>query len=308
MITAVLTVVVCLCLFYEQVELPLLIPLCLIAGMLIAYLQRHQHSETLSIDVMAQASRMNQVNPLLKLATTLTLMFLCIASQTVITGLFLAVVMVVLARFAGGIKTHQYMHVFALPLSFLMLGALTLLINVSSEPGNLLNLNVAGIWLSVTTNTQTIAGLVIARALGAVSCLCVLSMTTPMSDIIGVLKKIHCPIVVIDLMYLIYRYLFILLSLHRDMRNAARSRLGFKDYRNNVRSTGMIYANLLSRSYQSASLSYDAMESRCYQDGIAFLEQHVPVRFGHVVTAAVAGVICVFFFAASFFALPILPF
>ena len=108
-----------------------------------------------------------------------------------------------------------------------------------------------------------------------------------MPDIIGVLRRVRCPELIIDLMYLIYRYVFILLSLHHDMHDAAKSRLGFKDYRTSLRATGMIYSNLFVRSYQFASRNFDAMESRCYDAGISFLKQPVKVNPAHIAVFAV---------------------
>jgi len=115
-----------------------------------------------------------------------------------------------------------------------------------------------------------------------------------MPDIIGVLRRVRCPDIIIDLMYLIYRYIFILLSLHDDMRNAAKSRLGFKDYHTSMRSTGKIYANLLARSYQFASRNFDAMESRCYDTGIRFLISRINVTSMQIVVAATLLMVSLF--------------
>jgi cobalt/nickel transport system permease protein len=107
-----------------------------------------------------------------------------------------------------------------------------------------------------------------------------------MSDIIGVLRRSHCPKLIIDLMYLIYRYIFILMYLHHEMQVAVKSRLGFRDYRTGIRITGQIYANLLARSYQFEGKNFDAMESRCYDTGIMFLESKHNVTFLHGAVSA----------------------
>ncbi|HBT95388.1 MAG TPA: cobalt ECF transporter T component CbiQ [Coriobacteriia bacterium] len=308
MITAVLSTAVAFLLFFGKLPLPALIPLCIVLGVLIALLNRHHHDNTLSIDVLAQISRLNKVNPGLKLSALLIAMISCVASQTVFTGLFLLVVVCLLAVCAGGLSLHHYVRVLALPISFLMIGTLALLFAVSSEPLGLLSFNVFGFWLSVTPDTQATAALVVSRAMGAVSCLCLIGLTTPMSEIIGVLRRLHCPEVVIDLMYLIYRYLFILLSVHREMRDAAKSRLGFRNFRNNVRSTGMIYSSLLSRSYHFASRNYDAMESRCYSGGIVFLEHPAPIGAAQVVVAVCLVSACLGLCLSSFLLPTLLPY
>lgn len=308
MITALLSTAVCFCLWYGRIDLPALIPACLGVGVFVAVLNRHQHDQPLLIDAIAQMSRLNRVNPALKLGVLFALMVLCVASNTVITGLFLMVVMTVLAVVVGGLSLHHYMRVAALPLSFLLVGVLALLVQVLEEPAGILNVNLGVWWFSVTLTSQATAALVIARALGAVSCLFLISLTTPLPEIIGVLRRLRVPTVVIDLMYLIYRYVFIVVALNHEMRDAAKSRLGFRTFRSDVRSTGMIYSNLLSCSYRAASLSFDAMESRCYQEGIVFLEQRIPVRALHAVVAFGLLVVCLCLCAFSLFAPACLPF
>jgi len=282
------------CLFYGQLPLPVLVALCVVLGVFLGYLSRHQHSGILSVDVMAQKSRLKNVHPLLKFGTLLALILLCVASPNPLTGVFLLCTMIILAVGVGGLSLSRFVRILALPVSFLLIAGIALLFYVAPDPTGVLNIPVLGFWVSVSAETQAHTALIVSRALGAVSCLCVLGVTTPMPDIIGVLRRFRCPSLIIDLMYLIYRYIFILLSLHRDMRDAARSRLGFRDYRTSLRTTGTIFANLLARSYQFAGKNFDAMESRCYDTGIVFLEQRATL-------SALQVVVCVLLLAFTVF-------
>ncbi len=106
-----------------------------------------------------------------------------------------------------------------------------------------------------------------------------------MSELIGVLRRARCPDVLIGLMYLIYRYIFVLLSMYHTMRSAAKSRLGYVDYRTSIRTTGNLYSNLLARSYRHANRNFDAMESRCFDTEIRFLESEKKVTVVHAATA-----------------------
>ncbi|MCL2045499.1 MAG: cobalt ECF transporter T component CbiQ [Oscillospiraceae bacterium] len=272
-ITALLIVMFTGLSLYGRVSILLLA--CVSVGMAVflTYFNSHSHNEELSIDIMAQTSRLRDFHPVLKFWTLIALLFICVASKSVYTGIFLSIMMMTLSKFAGGLKLHNYIGVLIVPIRFLLIGGLALLLETSPEPMGIVNCNIFGIWLCVTPISQIKTALVISRAFGAVSCLCLLSTSTPMPDIIAVLRKAHCPEFIIDLMYLIYRYIFILTSLHHEMHNAAKSRLGFKDYRTSLRSTAMIYASLLGRSFQFAGKNFDAMESRCYDTGISFLQR-----------------------------------
>jgi len=274
-------------LFCDKLPQPLLIAICAVLGVFLARTsRRNKHTQAIPIDVLAQVSRLKTVNPMLKFWTLLTLIIICVASGNPYTGVFLLVSAILLAVFAGGLHLRHFIQTISLPVSFLLIGGLALLFEVSPEPSGILNIQAFGFWLSVSGASQARTALIVSRALGAVSCLCLLSVTTPMPDIIGALRRARCPAIIIDLMYLIYRYIFILLSLHREMRDAAKSRLGFRDYRAGMRATGKIYANLLVRSYRFASINFDAMESRCYGAGIRFLERRAGIAPVHALAAA----------------------
>lgn len=293
MITAILTMTVIWCLFYSRMPTPGLVLLCLVSGIVLTVMGRHRHTQFLTIDVQAQASRLNKVNPLLKFLTVLILMILCVAAKTPLVGLFLMIVVPVLVVCAGRLALSKYIRLLSLPLSFLLLSGLALLFEVSANASGAVHIPVFGVWLCVSAKAQLQTTLVIARALGAVSCLYLLSLTTPMAEIISVLRRLRCPEIIIELMYLIYRYIFILLSMYHTMRNAAKSRLGYINYRTNLRTTGSLYSNLLSRSYRFAGRNFDAMESRCYDTKIHFLESRKPVTVLPVLVAAAVIVLTV---------------
>lgn len=67
------------------------------------------------------------------------------------------------------------------------------------------------------------AGNLVLKALGAVSALYMMTLTTPLSEIIAVLRKAHVPKLIIELMNMIYRYIFIMIDTHSRMKNSAES-------------------------------------------------------------------------------------
>lgn len=296
MFTAILTAIVVWCLFYGQLPKMLLVAICIAFFIFFILQGKHNHARFLTIDVLAQSSRLNKVNSGLKLVAVLLFMVLSISARSPVVGLFLTIVISVFIVWIGGLKLHDYIHLLALPVTFLLLSGLALLFEVTRQPAGVLNLHLFGFWFCVTESTQTNTALVMARTLGAVSSLYLLSLTTPMAEIIGVLRRAHCPNVIINLMYLIYRYLFIILSMYYTMKDAAKSRLGFESYRTSIRTTGSIYSNLLARSYRQANRNYDAMESRCFDEDIRFLEHRYRVCGMH---AGIAGGIAVASLALS---------
>ena len=261
-ITAILTMVVIWCLFYGVIPNAILIGICFIAGAFLAAVSRHKHEGFLVIDIIAQNSKLNKVNASLKFWTVLILLFLCVASNSVVIGLVLTVVMFILIVPFGRLHFHDYLSLLSLPVSFLLISALALLFDYGNLAAGVINVPVFHGYLFVSQSSQLRAAIVLTKALGALSCLYLLSLSTPMSEIISVLRSAHIPDIVIELMYLIYRYTFVLFEMYRSMKDAAKSRLGFVNFSISVKTTGKIYSNLMARSYQKAMKNFDAMESR----------------------------------------------
>ena len=273
--------------FYGRIPPLMLALLCLSLGTALFVLGRHKHTQFLAIDVLAQTSHLKHVNSALKFWTTLALMALAVSARSLWVGVYLTLAMSALTVGVGGIRTRDYVRLLSLPVSFLMISGLALLFEITAQRTGIIGIHIFSVWLCVGAAAQARAALVMARAISAVSCLYFLSLTTPMSDLIGVLRRARCPELLTDLMYLIYRYIFILLSLYHMMRNAAASRLGFASNSAGLRTTGSLFANLLARGYRQANINFDAMESRCYDTGIRFLENRAPISVAPATAAAV---------------------
>jgi len=271
--------------FLGRVPFWLLATVCAGAGGALAVLGRHSHEGILPADQLARRSRLQCVSPGLKFWTVLALICLCLCGRSVWCGTALTILAAVLITAVGGVHLHDYLHLLAVPLIFLLLSLLALLWQFGPEAAGVMSFPAFGGFFSVTAAAQLRTELLAARVLGAVSCLYLLSLSTTVSQIIGVLRRARCPDIVAELMYLIYRYIFVLLEMHRTMKDAAGSRMGYRNWRTGLRTTGKIYANLLARSYRQASKNFDAMESRCYEGQICFLESRRPLRTAHALTA-----------------------
>lgn len=285
MITALLAAIVLYFLFAGlwADPWPLLAGLC--AGTFLWIFGRHKHGDTLVIDSLSRQSKFSSMNPELKLLGSTLLLILSILSDSVWPPLLLFVAMAVITV-SGGIRLHDYLSLLSLPAAFLLLSGIALLWDFSSQPTGVLSFPCFGGYFVLTETAQISARLIMARALGAVSCLYFLSLSTPMSEIITSLRKFHVPGIITDLAILIYRYIFILLSTYRCMKDAAASRLGFRGLTRSLLTTGKIYGKLLGNSFRKAGACFDAMESRCYNGEIRFLHKKKPIRLGGILLFA----------------------
>ena len=81
-------------------------------------------------------------------------------------------------------------------------------------------------YLCVTEKNLHQAVLLFFKAFGAVSCLYALILTTPSHEVIGTLRRCRIPAILTELMSLIYRFIFVLTDVQRQMLTASLARMG----------------------------------------------------------------------------------
>lgn len=284
--SACLAFLLFLFLSYGRIPFPAGLLFSLLGGGLLAIAgKRRQQTGPSSIDVLAQRSPLRRVNAKLRLFSCVAALFLCIAANSILVGIVTLSLCIGFLCTVGKLRPSSFLRVFALPLSFLLLGSFALLLQVSSHPQGLFDLPFLGRWLSVTPQSQLQTVLVLAKSLGAASCTYALALTTPMAELLEAMRELHVPSLLIELMFLLYRYIFLLFSMLVNLTHAAKSRLGYHSLRAGLRSAGGLAANLLVLSLRRASASYDAMQARCYQGTLSFFYEKPPVRTKHVVYA-----------------------
>ena len=113
---------------------------------------------------------------------------------------------------------------------------------------------------------QPEGGLVFARII-VKSTLCLFTMillsnTTPFSELLGVLRRIHFPALMITTLALMYRYLFVLVDETARMQHARASRTFTKQRAHVWKSLATIIGQLFVRSTERAERIYAAMCAR----------------------------------------------
>jgi cobalt/nickel transport system ATP-binding protein len=87
-------------------------------------------------------------------------------------------------------------------------------------------------------------------------------LTTPFNRVLDALKWYRVPAILLDTTAMTYRYAGLLLEEFHRMRDSARSRGGFRGYRNSQRSVALILAQVILRAYDRAGRIQSAMVAR----------------------------------------------
>lgn len=94
-----------------------------------------------------------------------------------------------------------------------------------------------------------------------------------MVDLFSVLRKLRLPKLMIEMMDLIYRFIFVLLETAGTMYTAQNSRLGYVNLVSGYRSMGSLVSALFIRSYKRSNELYTSLEARGYDGELRVLEE-----------------------------------
>lgn len=233
----------------------------------------HKHGEGSAIDFYAYASKIRHWNPAFKVAFSVTILLLCIILNSPYVSVAVILAMAYLSVIKGGIPIHEYLSILMIPIVFILLSTVTMGVDFSNQPIGQYNLNLGFGYLYTAQAKLMEMVFLMLKVFGAISAMEMMTLSTPSSEIISVLRKAHVPKLIIELMNLIYRYIFILLDVYAKMKNSADSRQGYCDFKTSCYTFGSVASNMLVVSLKKANAYYNAMEARCYDGDLLFLEE-----------------------------------
>jgi cobalt ABC transporter, permease protein CbiQ len=250
------------------------------------HIKGHKHGTWISIDYFAYASKLRNLNAAFKVILSLVTIFLCIGLNNSYVSLAVIIYTAYIVICLGGLSFHDYLSILTIPLTFILLSIIAIILNGSKYAIGDFHIYL-GFGYIYTTFAMLKYGLALMlKIIASISALQFMILTTPSSEIITVIRKMHVPAAFADLMNMIYRYIFILLEVFAKMKNAAESRLGYRDFKTFCRTFGSVASNLLVLSLKKAGAYYDAMEARCYDGQLLFLEEEKNLSIQMVICAS----------------------
>lgn len=238
----------------------------------------HKHGEGISIDFYAYTSKIRYWNATFKVSFSMAILIFCIILDNPYVSVTVIIAMAYLTIVKGGLSPSVYLSIMAIPIVFILLGTCSIAIDFSKHPLGQYNLYLGFCYVFTSQEQLKEVVFLILKVFAAISALQMMTLSTPASEIIYVLRKAHVPKLIVELMNLIYRYIFILMDVYTKMKNSAESRLGYCDFKTSCRTFGGIASNMLVTSLKKANMYYDAMESRCYDGELIFLQEDIKVE------------------------------
>ncbi|WP_042202912.1 cobalt ECF transporter T component CbiQ [Paenibacillus camerounensis] len=203
------------------------------------------------IDVLSGSNALRAISPMWKSLFAAVMFILSYALHPVLQAA-IAVWMMVWCTAYARIPLRAYGLLSGTALLFYLLGMPALLL----EPGHPAAAG-AGIYelpvlpLYVTAAGLERAGLLLVRVTACLSCFLFIILTIPFSELLQVLRRLRMPQIVLELMLIMYRFLFILSDTAHGMLLARRLRGGKRGFRDKLGETaamaGVLFAGTMHR-------------------------------------------------------------
>jgi cobalt/nickel transport system permease protein len=231
------------------------------------------------VDKSAYTNTLAKSSPITKTFFALSTLFISVSASffdvpgivSFITPIVVFVICTSLTLGLAKVKAHIYLDLFTYPTYMLTLSCIFLALFFGSGtplteiqlPWTTWTIFKGGISMSINT---------FLRVESALSCLFFLVLTTSITDLCVLLRRIHIPQVMVELSMLIYRYIFLFLETSEKMTLAQKLRLRRSSWLSSIRSLAMLTGSLFIRTLDQGERTLAAMNARGYDGEIRILD------------------------------------
>lgn len=239
------------------------------------------------LDKYTYTNTLRDVHPMEKFIFAMVTLTAALFFQSPWVHLFIFFSFSLLIVWAARIPATFYLGYLCFPLPFVLLSIVTIAVNFSRDKAVFDHSFRILSFYAGTTEGALIDGLdIFLRTFACISCLFFLSLTTPMVDITWVLRRLRVPAVFVELMTIIYRFIFVLLETAIIIKTSQECRLGYASPKRAFLSLGQLIANLFIKALQNYRYLVLAMESRLYDGELKVLETAQTVSTTNIVFMA----------------------
>jgi len=215
------------------------------------------------IDRNAQTNRWRRIPAVDKAVFAIGMMVVCLLSSWPAQ---LAVILLMLSSLVAGARVplRDVWSCATIPVGFIAAGTVAQIITLHFHGG----LPVFGI----APDALLPAGRVALRSFACVSALIWLALTTPLTDILQLLRRLGMGSEISDIALMMFRFIWLTLDCVESGVNSQANRLGYATYRGGLKSMGMLLASLLPRVLSRARRLEAGLAARGYTGELRFVE------------------------------------
>ncbi|MGI0484252.1 cobalt ECF transporter T component CbiQ [Pantanalinema rosaneae CENA516] len=208
------------------------------------------------LDVYTYANRLRQISPQQKLLFAIAVLVIALITHP-IPQLLIAVWLGIWTVGYARIPARVYLSVLMVAGLFLLTSIPALVVSVvavdqiaSIQPDPVAGITFGNGYFFVSRDGLIRAFQIGMRSLACTSCLLFLLFTIPFTDLLQVLRQWRVPILLTELLLLMYRFIFLFLDVVTELQLAQRARGGYRTRQRWMYSVGLLVSQLLVRSLQ----------------------------------------------------------
>lgn len=219
----------------------------------------------LRIDEVAYHNPLAKKNPFIKWGLGMGGLILAISIPSYSLLLLIMLLMNGLILGVARIDVGFYLKLLKIPSGFLILSISMILITISKSPeGYEKAIYLLGYYIGYTKDTLDTATYLLIRCFTCMSCMYFMTLTVGMNQQIKVLKKLHIPHEVIELIILMYRFIFILIEEVEQIKLAQEMRFGYDGIKRSYHSIGMLIKLLMKKMMSRYKKLCTVLEIKLY--------------------------------------------
>ncbi|MBF0300865.1 MAG: cobalt ECF transporter T component CbiQ [Oligoflexia bacterium] len=242
----------------------------------------------LLINELSYSNHWRFIHPAEKIIFVTLCMLSSLIAKSPYPPLIVAIFITIVAAIFAKIKLKLWVKLLIIPLGFVLLGCLSIIITFSwpSAISNILQIQFSLSSVGIVTATH-----VLAKFFGCTTSLLLLTLTTPLTDIIQFLRAIKIPAILLELLVLCYRAIFIILDTSMHIHQAQVSRLGYNGITSSFRSCALLIVGILTKSIKRSHSSWMCILSRAYNDEIRLLSFEHKLSTSNLILSIILGLI-----------------
>ena len=219
----------------------------------------------LIIDKYAYTNALRDFNPMAKFYFAIGFLGISLINKNTYIFLSIIALMSFVTTYFAKINVKYYISMLLIPVSFLLLSIVAVLFSIGSDKSSFLYCTkVFNLYLGVTEFSIDNATLLFLRAMSSLTCAYFIALTIPINQLIIVFKTIKLPNVFIEMVILVYRFIFIFLEESKEIYVAQEMRFGYVNITNSYKSLSVLISILFIRvmsRYKDMTIS---LESKLY--------------------------------------------
>ncbi len=230
-----------------------------------------------------------------KLILSISMLFCGILGNSILSLIFILCIAIYLTVFKGGTDLIKYIKMYISPAIFIILGVLTISVNIYTERTGIISLPFfANKFICITENSIKFGILTALKSFTCISSMYFLILTTDIYKITCILQKLKLPTLIIELMFLIYHFIFVLSERRDFIILSQKSRLGYNGFKQSINSFAKAFSSIFILSSIKVSKIYNSLEARCFEGNFKFSKTDINKKeFVYSIILSII-IICIF--------------